>query len=162
MSVWPSRARFRLEKTGRERSEARGCQANLFDYAVFQQGSCAERDLGDSHGAPRADFAQVLAVIGEAPRQVDGVEQFVGGHGVLLVAGVEIAVRHAALAADGDKFDFGVVDKQCRRRVGGGRTVDEISAERGARLVGDGTDPACGFVEKRKVGSDDLDWIGDR
>src|ERR1017187_1161048 len=86
--------------------------------------------------------------------QMNGKEQFIGGHHVALVAGVEFSVGDAAAAALRDHFDIGVVDQQSRRRVRGGRTIDKVAAEGGAALVGNGTDPACRPGNERELGGE--------
>ncbi|HEY9401415.1 MAG TPA: hypothetical protein VIQ24_01885, partial [Pyrinomonadaceae bacterium] len=50
---------------------------------------------------------------------------------------MKVSVGDAARARRGDEFEFGIVDKERGRRVGGGRGVDDVAAERAAILDGD-------------------------
>jgi len=100
--------------------------------------------------ARRVPTLRNTGVVGESEWEMDGVEQFIRRHDVALVVGVELRIGNAASAANGDEFNLGVVHKQGRRRVGGGRSIDEIAADGGAALVGDGADPACDFARSGK------------
>ena len=61
-----------------------------------------------------------------------------------LVAGVKARVRNPARAALGDQLQLGVVDQQRGRRIGGGRGVGDVAAQRAAVLGGDAAGPAGG------------------
>ncbi len=54
------------------------------DEPVFHQCRARQRDLGDGHGSARADFAQILAMLREAPWKVNGIQQLIGGQRVCL------------------------------------------------------------------------------
>jgi hypothetical protein len=50
---------------------------------------------------------------------------------------VKISILDAARACCGDEFEFGLIDEERGRRVGGGRSVRDVAAERAAILDGD-------------------------
>ncbi len=141
-------------KAGRVSGKARSGQTQFSYDVVLHDGGAGECNLGDGHGATGSNLAQILVVLCEAQRNVNREEQFIGGEGIALVAGVKLGVRHAARAADRDQFNLGIVDQQGGRRIGSRRTVDKIAAKGGAALIGDGADPARGFGNEGKICSD--------
>src|ERR1039458_2125812 len=72
----------------------KGCKAssrdaNLAHLAVAGERRSSQGNFRDGHGAASANLSQILPVLRKPARQMNGVEQFIGGHRILLVASVE-------------------------------------------------------------------------
>ena len=59
-------------------------------------------------------------------------------------------VRNPARAACGNDFDFRIVHEQSGRRIGGGRSVGDVAAQRAAILRGNAAGFGCGAAKQRK------------
>src|ERR1041384_3075109 len=98
-----------------------------------------------------ADFAVIGFEIAGRAWQAYAREQFIRPDVHLLIAGMKLRVRQQARAACGDEFEFGVIDEQRGRRIGGGRSVDDVAAERAAILDGNAARLARRRAEQRKL-----------
>ena len=134
----------------RDRHAADG-QPHVFDLVVGDFAQRSQAELGDGLRIARADLARVRVVVGKSRLQRDGGDDLIGSQPGLLVAGMELDIGHAPCAASGNQQQFGLVDHQRGKGIGGGRCVHDVAAEGAAVLVGNAAGPGGRAGEQGKL-----------